>query len=240
MEIKVNALALKCVDYRDNDKMVTLYSLERGLIGVCVRGVKKAGAKLGFCAQPFCFAEYVINESGNRMTVTGATEIESFYKIRLDLHAFYAGACILEFLLKFTRDEEPDKRTFVLAVESLKRINFGDGLPERVLADFLFKETEISGYAIGSGACACCGKAASDFEKCYFDSDDGVVVCEDCFSDGMREIMPCTAIALSAVSAGKDFCDKSALKYLLKFFNYYYRLKTGEYVYSIDELVSLP
>ncbi len=43
--IKVNALALKSVDYRDNDKMISLYSLEKGLIGACVRGAKKAGSK---------------------------------------------------------------------------------------------------------------------------------------------------------------------------------------------------
>ena len=61
MELTVNALCLRCVDYKDNDKMATLYTLERGKIGVGARGVKKAGAKLNFCVQPFCFAEYTLN-----------------------------------------------------------------------------------------------------------------------------------------------------------------------------------
>ncbi len=237
--IKVNALALKSVDYRDNDKMISLYSLERGLIGACVRGVKKAGAKLGFCAQPFCFAEYVINESGDRMTVTGATEIESFYKIRLDIRAYYAGACILEFLLKFTESGSPDRETFILAVDSLKNLNFSTDVPERVLADFLYKETEISGYALNAGKCACCGKTTDNFEKAYFDAENGVFLCEDCFTTGIREILPDTARALGNIADDKP-SDTDSVKYALKFLNYYYRLKTGEYMYSIDQLLALP
>lgn len=237
--IKVNAIALKSVDYRDNDKMITLYSLEKGLIGACVRGAKKSGSKLGFCTQPFCFAEYVLNEKNDRMTVTGATELESFYKIRLDLHSFYSGACILEFLLKFTDADSTDEKTFFLALDSLKRINFGEEVPERVLVDFLYRQTELSGYALGNAACSVCGKPANDFKRAYFDSETANIVCEDCFSVGMREILPDTAKGLSAISEG-DFVDNSTLKYLLKFLNYYFKIKTGEYIYSIDALIELP
>lgn len=237
--IKVNAILLKSVDYRDNDKMITLYSLERGLIGACVRGAKKAGSKLGFCTQPFCFAEYVLNEKNDRMTVTGATELESFYKIRLDLHSFYSGACILEFLLKFTEADSPDEKTFFLAADCLKQLNFGDRVPERVLVDFLYKQTELSGYALGEAACSVCGKAAKAFKRAYFDPETASIVCEDCFAVGMREILPDTAKGLAAVSCGESV-DNATLKYLLKFLNYYFGIKTGEYINSVDALVELP
>lgn len=237
--IKVNAIMLKSVDYRDNDKMITLYSLERGLVGACVRGAKKAGSKLNFCTQPFCFAEYVLNEKNDRMTVTGATELESFYKIRLNLHSFYAGSCILEFLLKFTDADSPEEKTFFLSVESLKKLNFGEEVPERVLVDFLYRQTELSGYALGDAACSVCGKSAKDFKRAYFDSETANIVCEDCFTVGMREILPDTAKGLAAISDG-EYVDSVTLKYLLKFLNYYFRIKTGEYIYSIDALTELP
>ena len=237
--IKVNALALKSVDYRDNDKMISLYSLEKGLIGACVRGAKKAGSKLGFCTQPFCFAEYVLNEKNDRLTVTGATEIESFYNIRLNLHSFYAGCCILEFLLKFTDADAPDEKTFLLAADSLKKLNFADGLPERVLVDFLYKQTEISGYALGKAECFSCGKEAKDFKKAYFDPESAAIVCEDCFTVGMREILVDTAKGLAKIAEGEEV-EPAALKYLLKFLNYYFRIKAGEYIYSIDQLIELP
>ncbi len=52
MEFKADALLLRAVDYGENDKMVTLLTAERGKIGVGMKGVKKAGAKLKFAAQP--------------------------------------------------------------------------------------------------------------------------------------------------------------------------------------------
>ena len=48
---------LRAVDYGENDKILTLLSAEEGRITAGIKGVKKAGAKLKFAAQPFCFAE---------------------------------------------------------------------------------------------------------------------------------------------------------------------------------------
>lgn len=239
MEIKLNAIALKSVDYRDNDKMITLYSLERGLVGACVRGVKRQGAKLSFCAQPFCFAEYVLSEKGDRLTVTSATELESFYKIRLDLHAFYAGTCVLEYALKFAESDCEGGNTFFAIVDALKKLNYGENLPERVLADFLYAQTVASGYSLGGGDCAVCGKPAKKISQAYFDSENAEVLCEECATAGLREIRPETAAALSSVACG-EAVDLSSVKYLLKFLNYYFRLKTGEYICALEELTTLP
>lgn len=54
MEEKINALMIRSVDYADNDKILSLFSLEQGVISAKIRGVKKAGAKLKFAAEPFC------------------------------------------------------------------------------------------------------------------------------------------------------------------------------------------
>ena len=64
MEQIVNALMLKAADYNENDKILTLLTAERGRITAGIKGVKKAGAKLKFAAQPFCFAEYVLSRRG--------------------------------------------------------------------------------------------------------------------------------------------------------------------------------
>ena len=63
MEVKVNALVIKSVDYKDNDKILTLYSLENGKITTNIKGVKRAGAKLKFASDPFCFCEYILQEN---------------------------------------------------------------------------------------------------------------------------------------------------------------------------------
>ena len=79
MEEKCRAIVLRAVDYKDNDKILTLFSLEYGIISSAIRGVKKPKAKLKFAAQPFCFCEYVFNVKGDKRSVISADIIESFY-----------------------------------------------------------------------------------------------------------------------------------------------------------------
>ena len=92
MEIKVNALMLRAVDYNENDKILTFLCAEQGKISAGIKGVKKAGAKLKFASQPFCFAEYVLSKRGERYTVINCSETESFYDLRTDVMKFYAAS----------------------------------------------------------------------------------------------------------------------------------------------------
>ncbi|MDE6000931.1 MAG: DNA repair protein RecO, partial [Clostridia bacterium] len=92
MDIVVNAVMLRSVDYNENDKILTLLTAERGKITAGIKGVKKAAAKLKFAAQPFCFAEYVLASRGDKYTVINAAESESFYDLRTDINKFYAAS----------------------------------------------------------------------------------------------------------------------------------------------------
>ena len=96
MEIKTEAIVLQTVDYKDNDKLLTLFSPSLGKITAGIRGVKKPTAKLAFAAQPFCFAEYVLAERGGRYTVTSAYLHESFFSLRTDIVRFYAACAAAE------------------------------------------------------------------------------------------------------------------------------------------------
>ncbi len=237
MELKVNALMLRATDYKDNDKMLTLYSVEKGLISAGLKGVKKAGAKLLFAAQPFCFAEYILNVKGERMTVTGASEIESFYNLRLDIFAFYSATVIAEYLIK-CGSEEGDEQLFMLVATAVKRLNFENEDKLEVLCSFLMKAMEIEGYGIRCRACAKCGGGAHLGEFAYFDFEKGALYCEECADSGATRILSVTAEAMQCVFSGEP-CEKQKLKYLLKFLNYYLELKMGVRLRSADELLQL-
>lgn len=237
MEQKVNGVMLRAVDYKDNDKMITLYTVEKGLLSACVRGVKKAGAKLLFCAQPFCFAEYLLNVNGERATVIGATELESFYNLRLDIPAFYCATAISEFLIKCA-GEEADESLFLLAVNALKSLNFTSNSKLEILASFLLKALENEGYAVAGECCQECEALAHLGEFAYFDFEKGALYCESCAKEGSTRILPATAEAMECVFANQH-CEDEKLKYLLKFLNYYIELKTGSRLKAIEELIQI-
>ncbi|MBR4419743.1 MAG: DNA repair protein RecO [Clostridia bacterium] len=237
MEVKLNALMLRGVDYKDNDKMLTLYSLERGLVSASIRGVKKAGAKLKFASQPFCFAEYILNYNGERAVVTGATELESFYNLRLDIPALYSASVVAEYLIKCA-GEERNEELFMLAINTVKQLNFSSGMKIYALADFLIKAMQIEGYKIEGAHCKNCFALAHLGEFAYFDFESGSLFCEDCKIEGSTRILSVTAEALESVILGEE-CEGEKVKYLLKFLAYYINLKMGVALNSIDELLQM-
>ena len=61
MDISFDALCLKSIDYKDNDKIVTLYAVNKGKISIVAKGVKKQKAKLKYAVAPLCFGNYYVN-----------------------------------------------------------------------------------------------------------------------------------------------------------------------------------
>ena len=101
MEEILHGIVLGSVSYGDNDKILTVFTLERGSVCAKIKGVKKAGAKLKFASEPFCFAEFVFSKSGERRTVIGASLLDSFYPLRNDLKTLYLASSCLEFVKRF-------------------------------------------------------------------------------------------------------------------------------------------
>ncbi len=146
MEFKTDALMLKAVDYGENDKMVTLLTAERGKIGACMKGVKKANARLRFAAQPFCFAEYVFAEKGGRHTVTSASLHDGFFPLCEDVEKYYAAAVVCEACDKLMYEEMPGGELLVAAVSALSRMCVEDAAFP--LITFLLNALRLAGYPV--------------------------------------------------------------------------------------------
>ena len=148
MEIKTEAVVLQSTDYKDNDKLLTLFSPTLGKITAGIRGVKKPKARLSFSAQPFCFAEYILAEKGGRYTVTGAYLHESFFELRADITRFYAGCAAAEICRTLAVENDRHESMFVAFVQCLKELCLsGENEAEAVITFALIALRE-SGYPI--------------------------------------------------------------------------------------------
>ena len=63
MDTIVKGIVLKTKEYKDNDKLLTILTLEKGKILVKARGVKKSKSKLKAFCQSFCFADFELVSS---------------------------------------------------------------------------------------------------------------------------------------------------------------------------------
>ena len=184
MEIKTEAIVLQSIDYKDNDKLLTLFSPSLGRITAGIRGVKKPKAKLAFSAQPFCFAEYILAEKGGRYTVTNAYLHESFFALRCDIVRFYAACAMAEICLAILYENENYEGLFVALIEGLKSLALDEGDPAEAVLAFAIVALRESGYPLDLGFYEECGGDVG--EKLWFDFADGRFTTFDRCTQGER------------------------------------------------------
>lgn len=198
MEFKADALLLRSTDYGENDKIVTLLTAERGKLSAGIKGVKKAGAKLKFAAQPFCFAEYVLAARGGRNTVISASLHDGFYALREDICAYYAAACVTELCDRVLFEGMEGGGLLIAAVQALR--SFCEGNTEDALVSFLLTAAAEAGYPVHAEECPVCGKPL--FGRMAFDMNSGCFTCAGC-SDGVPA-SESTYRAIRAAYAGES------------------------------------
>ncbi|MBR2646348.1 MAG: DNA repair protein RecO [Clostridia bacterium] len=238
MEIKTDAIVLQTVDYKDNDKLLTLFSPSLGKITAGIRGVKKPTAKLAFSAQPFCFAEYVLAEKGGRYTVTGAYLHESFFSLRYDIVRFYAACAATEVCKTILVENEEYDGLFIGLIECLKSLSLTDEDAALPVIGFILIALRESGYPIDLGYLEECDGDIGD--KLWFDFADGKFTTFERLVRGERASV--STYHTLRLSAGLAYDEKSAAggkKRALRLLKAYLSEKTEERYENLGELIRL-
>ena len=237
MEEKLNGIVISSINYGENDKILNVFTLEEGVVCARIKGVKKAGAKLKFASEPFCFAEFMFSTSLNKRVVIGASLIDSFYQIREDIVKFYAGTTVLEFIKKFSKENIVSPELFLLAIESLKEITYKDG-NETVyhLIRFLLEGLRLVGYGLNLNVCLGCEKPLNG--RIFFDSFSGGFFCEKCKVQDAREIKFSTFEALKEAQNAQMVYKEEGV-FALKLLEFYIDNKTEEKINSLTEIIGI-
>lgn len=175
MEKKTDGLVLRSNDYRENDKLLTVLTAKYGKLTVAARGVKKAGAKLRFAAQPFCFAEFVLAERGGRHTLVSASCHESFFALWTE--AIYPASAVLEIADAVASEGAVCTDFFLHTVEALRNMTAGD--VKEALAAYLLCALDECGIPVDTGRCFLCGRELTA-PKTYFYFPTGSFSCAAC------------------------------------------------------------
>lgn len=236
MEEKLSGIVLTGVNYGESDKIINVFTPDKGVVSAKMKSVKKAGAKLKFASEPFCFVEFVFSIGKVGRTVIGASLIDSFYPIRLDLKKLYSASAILTFARKFCKENIDCKDVFLLAVDALKKISYGDGAVESCLLEFFCKALHFSGYALDISDC--CDREKTNDEKVFFDYHTGSFYCEECYSGGGREILNETYRAIKSAISGGHVESENAVKGL-KLIDFYIESKTDLSIEPLKEVIKM-
>ena len=155
-EIKTKGIVILAKDFKDSDKIVTIFSYDLGLIHARVRGVKKDKAKLAFAVQPFALIEFMLAGKGDFFTVINATSIDQFFEITSDFDNYIFMLACLEVCEKSVKQNSDEKELFLLLLNALKAVAYESASSMNVFVKFMIESLRLLGFGLELDVCACC------------------------------------------------------------------------------------
>ena len=161
---KTEAVVLRSFRYAEADRVLHLYTRDRGRVGAIAKGVRKTTSRFGGRLEPFSHVELMLHQgSGDLHTVTGASLIDAHRRTREDPYRCSVGLVGAEAMLRLFVEEERNERAFEAVTRFLEALDeVPSGLKGRAAVDplalaFQLKLLWLSGYVPHLEACVECG-----------------------------------------------------------------------------------
>ncbi len=193
MQFTTDAIVLRRADYRDYDRMVTLFSPEHGRIDAVARGCRRPKSALMNAAEVFCAGQYSIHEAGGRYSVTQCEIKDSFYDLRFDYDRLVHGMYYLSLADMAALPEQGAPDVFMLLLKALAHLCYSGLPPAMLTACFEMRYMPMMGFRPLMDRCVVCGAPVDGAAR--FDEELGGVVCSLCpsaaprISQGARRII---------------------------------------------------
>src|SRR5712691_2331960 len=187
--LKTEAVVLRSFRFGEADRVIHLYSLERGRVGAVAKGIRRTKSRFGARLEPLSHVEILLHQgSGELGTVTGVDLIRSHRTAREDAYRLGVGLVGLEAMLRLFGEPEPNPRAFEALTKFLDLLDEAESrIPGRPALDplvlsFQLKLLWLSGYLPHLTSCAECG-GAGPFVG--YSARAGGAVCRECAADSL-------------------------------------------------------
>ncbi len=207
-----DAINLKSYNLSESDKIIVMYSRDRGLIKGVAKGVKKPKSKLGARMDLLVANKLMLYKGKNLDTICQAEALNTFNKIRQNMDKIFYSLYISEVVTNFGVEDDPcSNEIFDLLYKALDAIASAQEKIEILLAvlKFQMKMMVLSGFGIELNTCLKCGCDLGD-GKIYFSSTLGGVICPECNqSYGIPVVMHYKLRDFLKALEQTDFTEKS-------------------------------
>ncbi|MBW3592244.1 MAG: DNA repair protein RecO [Actinobacteria bacterium] len=181
---KTEAVVLRSIRYGEADRVLHLFTLERGRVGAIAKGVRKTRSRFGARLEPFSHVELVLHESrGDLHTVTGAQLVRAHDPARTDPYRLNVGHIGLEAILRLFLDGDANARAFHVLARFLDLLDGSTAAPgadarlDPLALSFQLKLLWLAGYLPHLTGCASCG---DEDGLVGFSAQAGGAVCPSC------------------------------------------------------------
>ena len=161
---KTEAVVLRSFRFGEADRVLHVYTLDRGRVGALAKGVRKTRSRFGARLEPLSHAELVLHEGrGELQTVTGVELICSHHATREHPYRLGIGMVGAEAMLRLFPEQERNQRAFRALTRFLDLLDdAATGTAQRPALDplalsFQLKLLWLSGYVPHLESCVECG-----------------------------------------------------------------------------------
>ena len=178
------AVVLGSKNWGEADKMMTLFTYDRGLVEAAAFGCRRPRSSLAAGMQMFSSIEVQLSEGKRVDTVRQCTLKKHYKKLSEDLEVMAYGSFVAEFLREFLPPGQPEPQMFARLLYILDSFEVRNPRVTALMA--VIQLLEFTGMQLHFEHCLHCG-APVDGEA-YLSFNAGGVLCADCREPGAEPL----------------------------------------------------
>ncbi len=193
--IKTEAIVLRSIRYAEADRILHVYTPDRGRVSAIAKGARRAKSRFGARLEPFMQVELMLREGRSElMTVTGVDTVDARPGLWESAPSLNGAARACDAVSRLFETDDPHPEVFTLLANELSllaagpgALNAGDGSVLDAYAanglSFRLKLLLAAGIVPQLGSCAGCGEQE---HLTAFSAAAGGVVCSACEAGAFR------------------------------------------------------
>ncbi len=181
---KTEAVVLRSIRFSEADRVLHLFTSERGRVNAIAKGVRKTASRFGGRLEPLTHVALMLHEGrGDLHTVSGADIIQSHAAVRERTYNLSVGQIGAEAVLKLNAEPEPQPQMFsglnrfLTLLETWSASPDADPALDPLGLGFQLKLLSLSGYLPHLTTCASC---SSEGPLAGYSPSAGGAVCAGC------------------------------------------------------------
>ena len=173
------AIVLRSIRYGEADRVLHLYTRDRGRVGAIAKGVRRVKSRFGGRLEPMARSELILREGrGDLCTVQSADTVDAHAGLRESRHALDRAVEACGAVLRLLDSQEPNAPAYNLLCHELHLLDTDPAAATRAQAlAFRIKLLLAAGFAPELASCATCGERE---HLSAFSASAGGVVCPGC------------------------------------------------------------
>ena len=176
---RVEAVVLRHADWGEADRILTLYTRERGKVRAIAKGARKIRSRKAGHLEPFTRVTLQLAKGRDLLIVTQADTLDPYLALGANLVKTGYASYALELLDRFTYEEETENQAiFRLLTDILTRIA-SEPDPWLALRYYEVRLLDLLGFRPHLFECANCGEKILPVDQ-FFSPAAGGVLCPKC------------------------------------------------------------